>query len=94
MPRFFCPQPLVAGTTIALPEAVAHHIQVVRLAPGDLITLFNGEGGEVQASLVAVAKRSVTAEIQAHVAREAELPYAVTLAQALPEASKMDWIIE
>ena len=27
-------------------------------------------------------------------AREAELPYGVTLAQALPEASKMDWIIE
>ncbi len=94
MPRFFCPQPLVAGTTVSLPEAVAHHIQVVRLAPGDLITLFNGEGGEVQASLVAVAKRSVTAEILAHVAREAELPYAVALAQALPEASKMDWIIE
>ena len=51
MPRFYCPQPLVAGATVSLPEAVAHHIQVVRLAPGDVITLFNGEGGEVQASL-------------------------------------------
>ena len=94
MPRFYCPQPLVPGTTIALPEAVAHHIAVVRLAPGELITLFNGEGGEVQAGIVSVAKRSVTAEVQAHHAREVELPCAVTLAQALPEASKMDWIIE
>ena len=94
MPRFYCPQPLVPGTTIDLPEAVAHHIAVVRLAPGELITLFNGEGGEVQASIVSVAKRSVTAAVQAHIAREVELPYAVTLAQALPEASKMDWIIE
>ena len=94
MPRFYCLQPLLPGTTIALPEAVAHHIAVVRLAPGELITLFNGEGGEVQASIVSVAKRSVTAEVQAHLAREVELPYAVTLAQALPEASKMDWIIE
>ena len=94
MPRFYCPQPLVPGTTIDLPEAVAHHIAVVRLAPGERITLFNGEGGEVQASIVSVAKRSVTAEVQAHLAREVELPYAVTLAQALPEASKMDWIIE
>jgi len=94
MPRFYCPQPLVPGTTIDLPEAVAHHITVVRLAPGELITLFNGEGGEVQASIVSVAKRSVTAAIQTHIAREVELPYAVTLAQALPEASKMDWIIE
>lgn len=94
MPRFYCPQPLVPGTTIALPEAVAHHIAVVRLAPGELITLFNGEGGEVQASIVSVAKRSVTATVVATTAREAELPFAVTLAQALPEASKMDWIIE
>ena len=94
MPRFYCPQPLLPGTTIALPEAVAHHIAVVRLAPGELITLFNGEGGEVQASIVSVAKRSVTAAVQTHLAREIELPYAVTLAQALPEASKMDWIIE
>ena len=94
MPRFYCPQPLVPGTTIDLPEAVAHHIAVVRLAPGERITLFNGEGGEVQASIVSVAKRSVTAAIQTHIAREVELPYAVTLAQALPEASKMDWIIE
>lgn len=94
MPRFYCPQPLVPGTTIDLPEAVAHHIAVVRLAPGELITLFNGEGGEVQASIVSIAKRSVTAAVQTHIAREVELPYAVTLAQALPEASKMDWIIE
>ncbi len=94
MPRFYCPQPLAPGATIALPEAVAHHIAVVRLAPGELITLFNGEGGEVQASIVSVAKRSVTATVEAHTAREVELPYAVTLAQALPEASKMDWIIE
>lgn len=94
MPRFFCPQPLVAGAVIDLPEAVAHHIQVVRLAPGDEVTIFNGEGGQFQARLVSVAKRSVTAEVLAHDAREAELPFAVTLAQALPEASKMDWIIE
>ena len=94
MPRFFCPQPLVTGAIIDLPEAVAHHIQVVRLAVGEQVTLFNGEGGQVQARLASVAKRSVTAEVLAHDPREAELPFAITLAQALPEASKMDWIIE
>src|SRR5471032_2003633 len=94
MPRFYCPEPLVPGLTVTLPEAVAHHVQVVRLAPGDIITLFNGEGGEYSATLVQIAKRSVTAEIKAHNARDVELPYAITLAQALPEASKMDWIVE
>jgi 16S rRNA (uracil1498-N3)-methyltransferase len=94
MPRFFCPQPLAIGQIVALPEAVAHHVQVLRLAPGDLITLFNGDGGEYTASLSEIARRSASAEIKAHTPREIELPFAVTLAQALPEGSKMDWIIE
>ena len=94
MPRFFCPQDLALGAVITLPEAVAHHVQVVRLAPGDLVTLFNGQGGEYSAALVTIEKRRVSAEIKAHTPREVELPYALTLAQALPEASKMDWIIE
>ena len=38
---------------------------------------------------------SASAEVKAvHTARDVELPYAITLAQALPESSKMDWIIE
>ncbi|MBA5636528.1 16S rRNA (uracil(1498)-N(3))-methyltransferase [Duganella sp. LX20W] len=94
MPRFYCPQPLAIGLDVTLPDTVAHHIQVLRLAPGELVTLFNGDGGEYSASLGHIAKRSVTATVKAHTAREAELPYAVTLAQALPEGSKMDWIVE
>jgi len=94
MPRFYCPQPLAIGLIIDLPEAVAHHVHVVRLAPGESITLFNGDGGEYTAVLQTVEKRRASAEIKAHTARDAELPYAVTVAQALPEASKMDWIIE
>ncbi|CDG84927.1 16S rRNA (uracil(1498)-N(3))-methyltransferase [Janthinobacterium agaricidamnosum] len=94
MPRFFCPQELAVGAQLTLPEAVAHHIQVVRLAPGHDITLFNGQGGEYLATLSSIEKRRVTAQIVQHLPRETELPYAVTLAQALPEASKIDWIIE
>jgi 16S rRNA (uracil1498-N3)-methyltransferase len=94
MPRFYCSQPLALGQIIDLPEAVAHHVQVLRLAEGGLVTLFNGDGGEYSATLSQIGKRSVSAEIKAHTPREVELPFAITLAQALPEASKMDWIIE
>ena len=94
MPRFYCPAPLAVGAIVTLPEAVAHHIQVLRLAPGQIVTLFNGDGGEYSASLDNIAKRSVSAEVKAHHPREVELPFAVTLAQALPEAAKMDWIVE
>ncbi|PHV08358.1 16S rRNA (uracil(1498)-N(3))-methyltransferase [Janthinobacterium sp. BJB412] len=94
MPRFFCPEPLAVGAIVALPEAVAHHIQVLRLAPGQVVTLFNGDGGEYSATLEHIGKRNVNAEVKAQHAREVELPFAVTLAQALPEAAKMDWIVE
>jgi len=94
MPRFYCPFPLAIGSDIALPETIAHHIHVLRLAAGDTITLFNGEGGEYAASLHTLEKRRAGALIKTFSAREAELPYALTLAQALPEGAKLDWIIE
>ncbi|MES2900936.1 MAG: 16S rRNA (uracil(1498)-N(3))-methyltransferase [Pseudomonadota bacterium] len=94
MPRFYCPQALAAGAVIELPDAVAHHVHVVRLQPGAELCLFNGEGGEYVARLLSVEKRRATAEILAFVTRDVELPYQLTLAQALPESAKMDWIVE
>lgn len=94
MPRFYCPDPLAAGLALSLPEAVAHHLHVVRMAPGEEITLFNGDGAEYQARIDSAEKRRATAMVLTRIERNVELPYAVTLAQALPEGSKMDWIIE
>ncbi|PUA16902.1 16S rRNA (uracil(1498)-N(3))-methyltransferase [Glaciimonas sp. PCH181] len=94
MPRFYIPTQLEIGATLALPDSVAHHIQVLRLALGTPITLFNGGGGEFTATIASIEKKRVSVEIKTFSPREVELPYAVTLAQALPEASKLDWIIE
>lgn len=94
MPRFYCSQPLAVGAVLTLPDHIAHHVQVLRLPLGETVTLFNGEGGEYAAVLTAIEKKRVHAEIKAFSPREAELPYAVTLAQALPEGTKMDWIVE
>ncbi len=94
MPRFYCPAPFAIGAPVALPDHIAHHIHVLRLAIGEAITLFNGEGGEYTATLTSIDRKRASVEITAFSPREAELPYALTLAQALPEGTKMDWIIE
>lgn len=94
MPRFYCPPPLALGATVDLPEAVAHHLHVVRLQPGASLTLFDGAGGQYRATLLDTGKRRASATIDAFEDVEAEAPYAVTLAQGLPEGSKMDWIVE
>jgi 16S rRNA (uracil1498-N3)-methyltransferase len=89
MPRFHVPQPLAAGQQLELPAAVAHHVHVVRMEPGDTLVLFNGDGGEYTAVLTEVQKKKAWAELKRFDPREAELPFAVTLAQALPEGSKI-----
>lgn len=94
MPRFYCDLPLDIGAQIDLPEAIAHHLAVLRMAVGDTLILFNGAGGEYGAVLTRVERRHCRAEIKTFNAREAEPAHALTLAQGLPEGSKMDWIVE
>jgi len=94
MPRFYCNMPLASGEIIELPPDAAHHLHVLRLAADESFTLFNGEGGEYTARLASIEKKRAYAEILSFSSREAELAYAVTIAQALPESSKMDWIVE
>ena len=95
MPRFHCPSPLIPGSLVDLPETVAHHLHVVRQQSGTELVLFDGSGGQVRARLVEIGKRRASAEVVAVEAVEVELPYAITLAQGLPEgSSKMDWIVE
>ncbi len=42
MPRFYCPVEIVSGVEIELPAGAVRHVQVLRLQPGDAITLFHG----------------------------------------------------
>ncbi len=94
MPRFFYDDDLAAGMEAELPGNVARHLKVLRLAVGGRLTLFNGRGGEYEAELLALDKDGATARIVAHHPVERELPYRIVLAQGLPEAGKMDWIVE
>jgi len=79
---------------LALPDAVARHVQVLRLKEGELVTLFNGEGGEFTAIIERLEKKHVQVLVKGFSPREVESAHSLCLAQVLPEGSKMDWIIE
>ena len=79
---------------LALPDAVARHVQVLRLKEGELVTLFNGEGGEYTAIIERLEKKHVQVLVKGFSPREVESAHSLCLAQVLPEGSKMDWIIE
>jgi 16S rRNA (uracil1498-N3)-methyltransferase len=94
-PRLYCPTSLGSDELIDLPAAAAHHAaRVLRLREGDLVTLFNGEGGESEARLARIGSRSVSAMVGKHHAVERESPLQVTLLQGLAGAERMDYVIQ
>ncbi|MEW6704468.1 MAG: 16S rRNA (uracil(1498)-N(3))-methyltransferase [Pseudomonadota bacterium] len=94
VPRFFVPQALREGLSFALPEEAARHVQVLRLQPGMPLVLFNGEGGEHEASVLRMGRREVEVQVGAHRAVERELGCAVTLALGMPANDRMDALVE
>jgi 16S rRNA (uracil1498-N3)-methyltransferase len=94
MPRFFIDLPLVPTDSLTLPPQVARHVQVLRLQPGETLTLFNGRGGEWAAEVAAMGRQSVTVRVLAHDPVERELPIPVTLVAAMPANDRFDWLVE
>ena len=100
MPRFYCPTPLATGDVLDLPAGAARHAQVLRLQPGDAITLFNGmadaphAGGEFEATVLRMGRSDVAVRIGVHSAIEREAARAVHLAVGMPANERMDWLVE
>jgi 16S rRNA (uracil1498-N3)-methyltransferase len=88
-------EPLAVDARFALPEAAARHVgQVLRMRPGELITLFNGAGGEYDAAIEAVEKRTVRVRVESYREIERESPLAMTLAQCVSKGERMDYTIQ
>ena len=94
MPRFFCPAPLATGQALSLPPGAARHVQVLRLQPGAVITLFNGEGGEFEATVTRMGRSDVEVEVGAHHAIEREAARAIHLLAGITANERMDWLVE
>ncbi len=60
IPRLFTDAPLQTGTSIKLPEKLAHHVlHVLRSKLNDPVILFDGAGGEYPGRIIKVDKRQV-----------------------------------
>ena len=87
--------PLAPGAEILLPEEVANHLlRVLRLAPGDACVLFNGDGHDYEARLLAADKRQARAQVLAARAVATESPLRITLLQGIARGEKMDFILQ
>lgn len=98
LPRFHCQLPLTKGHSLALPPDAARHVQVLRLQPGDAITLFGAPDApsesEFEARIQSISRSEVQVLVGAarRVSREAALT--VHLAVGVPAGDRMDWLVE
>ncbi len=95
IPRIYTPTPLHSGATIELDDnAFSHAVRVLRLTEGAPLILFNGEGGEYEATLCDVQKKRASAAIGMHSPRECESPLPIMLGQCISRGEKMDFTIQ
>jgi len=93
--RVHVPDPLTAGRRYTIEGDAANHItRVLRLKPGDPLTLFDGRGGEHAASIEEFRKGAVIVTVgdRSPTARESSL--SLTLAQGVSRGERMDWVIQ
>jgi 16S rRNA (uracil1498-N3)-methyltransferase len=86
---------LAAGAVLRLPQEPAQHlVKVLRLKAGAALRVFNGQGGEWDASIESIARNAVAVRIGAHHAIERESPLQVLLLQGIARGEKMDLILQ
>ena len=106
MPRFFCPCPMQTGAVLDLPPGPARHVQVLRMQPGQTVSLFNeGPGwdaglqaapttGEFEAEILLMGRSQVQVRVGAHSPRTCEAARSVSIAVVMPANERMDWLVE
>ncbi len=100
MPRIHHPEPLQVGQTLDLEAAAVRHVQVLRLQPGDTLTLFGGfehggeHGDECLAEVLQMGRNRVQVQVRALRAGGREPQRPVHLAVGMPANERMDWLVE
>jgi 16S rRNA (uracil1498-N3)-methyltransferase len=94
--RFFVDLPLsLEGQLLDLPASAARHAQVLRLQPGDRLSLFDGRSDVAwQAEITAMGRSQVAVRLLQSEPVLRELPTAVHLAVVMPANDRMDFLVE
>lgn len=93
--RIFQKTSLIPQEIILLDERNVHYVsRVLRANVGDELILFNGEGGEYNATIVQIDKKDVILKINQWIDREAESSLKLYLAQGISRSEKMDFTIQ
>lgn len=75
-------------------DAARHLTSVLRSRSGDQLTLFNGDGSEYGARLLAIGQKKVSVQIESNTPGLVPPPLEITLAIGMSKGDRMDWVIQ
>lgn len=94
MPRFFVSDAASFGDTAIIQGRDAEHIKVLRLRPGESLTICDGRGTDYKCRLIRSDKDEAEAEVLEIVQCPAEPTVYVKVLCGLPKGDKTDYIIQ
>src|SRR5690554_4982803 len=93
--RYFVPQLPREGGLVDLPETESHHAStVMRIRPGEAVTLFDGQGYQGSATIQSVSRRRVACQVDAAQFLPRDNPHHVCMAIAMPKGDRARDLIE
>ncbi len=93
--RIYQPGHYTVGDLLELSSTASQHVGVVlRMQPGDELTLFCGDNREFSASIARVQKKKVVVSITGVQDVNRESSRRLHLAQAISKGDRMEWVIQ
>jgi len=93
--RFFVSRSDFAGDRVRLSREQAHQVrQVLRLRPGDMIVVLDGQGMEYEVKLATVSHSEAVGQITSSRAAAGEPVVQLTLFQSLLVREKFEWVLQ
>lgn len=93
--RLFAPLSLQPDTQVSLSGEQARYVgKVLRLRPGDSVTMFNGISGEYAASIASISRSEVILNITEYLDINVESPLHIHLLQCVSRGERMDFVVQ
>jgi 16S rRNA (uracil1498-N3)-methyltransferase len=95
IPRIFTDHELAVDQEITLSQDTSRHlISVLRVQAGAQLILFNGDGSEYSAHILATAPKKAIVQIDGVSRGISPSPLAIILAIGMSKGDRMDWVIQ
>jgi 16S rRNA (uracil1498-N3)-methyltransferase len=92
--RFYLNCPLAVGRVVVEGPEGHHLAAVCRIRPGDRVCLFNGDGHEYPALVVATSRHEVLLDVQGTDSPEREVGFRLEVAAPLPKGDRAQFLLE